>query len=300
MSRITQKSVVAPLNPFANISTGVAAQAFGATPATSPQPSTGTGTYAPDLITAIGQKFDTSDGRELVLVANGGVALAAGVLVQSPAQIVAHHKLAVTVPAATPATAGTFRVLVTNGSTVLSANQFAGGYAHISAGTGIGETYKIASHEPAANAGTFVVTLEDPLQTTLTTSSKVSLNANPYGGTSASAAGAVSNGVIISPTTQTAGIVGVSLYGIAASTKPAYNTTTGALSTAGVIQYGLIQTRGPVSCLVDTVTLVGTPVGHSTAVAGAVAVATLTASAQVGQSLQTLTSAENGLIYLQL
>lgn len=300
MSRITGKPSVAPLNPWTNISTGNSNQAYGSVPANGAGATSGTGINDSSFSTYIGQKFDTSDGRELVMVANGGVALAAGVLVQAPAQITAHHKLAMTVPTAYPATAGLYQILVTNGSTVLSVNLFQGGYAHISAGTGIGQTFKIASHQPGTNAGTFVLKLEDPIQTTLDATSKVSLNHNPYGGQSASAAGAVSAGVVISPTTQTAGIVGVSLYGIAASTKPTYNTTSGALSTAGVTQYGLIVCKGPTSVLVDTVNLVGNAVGHSTAVAGAVAAATLTASSQVGHALQTLTSAENGLVYLQL
>ena len=300
MSRITGKPAVAPLNPWTNISSGNANQAYGASPANGAAASSGTGIADASFITYVGQKFDTSDGRELVLVANGGVALTSGVLIQSAPQLTTAQRLAMTVPTTYPATAGLYQILVTNSSTVLSINQFQGGYAHISAGTGIGQTFKIASHQPAANGATFVLNLEDPIQTTLDATSKVSLNYNPYGGTSASAAGAVSAGVVYSPTTQSAGIVGVSLYPIAASTAPTYNTTTGALSTAGVIQYGLIVCHGPTSVLFDTVTLVGNPVGHSTGVSGAVAAATLTASAQIGFSLQTTTSAENGLIYLML
>lgn len=300
MSRITEKPAVAPLNPWTNISTGNSNQAYGSSPANGAAATSGTGFNDSSFSTYVGQKFDTSDGRTLVMVANGGVALPAGNLIQSAAQVTAHQKLAMTVPTAYPATAGLYQILVTNGSTVLSANQYQAGFAVISAGTGIGQTLKIASHAPAANAGTFVVNLEDPIQTTLDATSKVSMLYNPYGGGSASAAGAVSTGVVYSPTTQTAGIVGASLYGIAASTAPTYNSTTGKLATPGVIQYGLIVCSGPASCLVDTVTLVGNPVGHSTAVSGAIAAATLTASAQVGFALQTLTSAESGLIYLQL
>jgi hypothetical protein len=300
MSRLTQKPSVAPLNPWANIASGTANQMYGSSVPSGVPTTVGTGFNEPAAISYVGQKFETSDGRELALVANGGVVLAAGVLVQSAAQLTTAQKLAITVPTTYPATAGLYQIYVTNSSTVMSVNQFAGGYAHISAGTGIGQTFKVASHTAGTNAGAVVLTLEDPIQTTLDATSKVSLNYNPYGGVSASAAGAVSAGVIISPTTQTAGIIGVSLYGIAASTAPTYNSTSGALTAAGTIQYGLIVTHGPTSCLVDTVTLVGNAVGHSTAVAGAVAAATLTASAQIGTSLQTLTSAENGLIYLQL
>lgn len=288
MSRITQKSSVAPIDPFRNISTGVPNQAFSAIPANAAQPS-GTGIFEPELGSCVGQKFDTSDGRELALVQNGAVALTAGVLVQSEAEVTAHQKLAMTVPAATPATAGTFQILVTNGSTVLNVNKFASGYVIVASGTGIGQMLKIASHQPAANAATFVVTLEDPIQTTLDATSKISLLQNPF------------VNVIINPTTATGSPVGVSLYNIAASTAATYSATTGALTANGVAQYGLVVTHGQTSCLIDsTVTNVGYPLGRSAATAGALGVATLTTVGQVGIAAQTLTSANNGLVTIYL
>lgn len=290
MSRITQKSAVAPLDAWRNISSGVPNQAYAADPAQSPITTAGTGFADPNFDSYVGQKFDTSDGRELALVQNGVVALGAGVLIQSEAEVTAHQKLAMTVPTAYPATAGLFQILVTNGSTVLNVNKFAGGYAIVASGTGGGQIFKISSHQPAANAATFVVTLEDPIQTTLDATSKISLLQNPYAN------------VIITPiTTATGGPVGVSLYNIAASTAPTFNATTGALTAAGVAQYGLIVTHGPTSCLVDsTVTNVGYPLGVSKTTAGCVGVATLTTVPQIAVSSQTLTSANNGLIYLFL
>lgn len=291
MSRITQKGATAPLNPFANLSTGVPEQAFSANPQNNTQPTTGTGFFDPNFGTYVGQKFDTSDGRELVLVQNGAVALAAGTLIQAPAEVTAFQKLAMTVPTAQPATAGTYQILVTNGGTKLNVNQFAGGYAVIASGTGIGQMLKISSHQAAiATTGTSIVTLEDPIQTTLDATSKVSLLSNPYAG------------VITSPvTTATGGPVGVSLYGIAASTLPTYDGTSGALTVNGVAQYGLLVCHGPVACLVDsTVTNVGYPIGVSKTTAGTVGLATLTTVPQIAVSMQTLTSANTGLIYLEL
>ncbi len=290
MSRITQKSSVAPLNPWSNISTGVPNQAYSADPAVGSQPSTGTGFFDPSLETCVGQKFDTSDGRELALVSNGAVALAAGVLVQSEAEVTAHQKLAMTVPTAYPATAGLYQILVTNGATVLNVNKFQGGYVIVASGTGIGQALKIASHQPAANAATFVVNLEDPIQTTLDATSKISLLQNPY-----------ANVIITPATTATGGCVGATLYQIAASTAPSYNATTGALTANGVEQYGLIVTHGPASVLVDnSVTNVGYPLGVSKVTAGTVGIATLTSTPQIGTAMQTLTSANNGLVYLFL
>lgn len=271
--RITQKGATAPLDLYKQ-ATSV---------------STGTGVVDPSFASYLGMRFDLANGNEVTLVSNGAVALVAGNLIQSEAEVTAHHKLAITVPTAYPATAGLKQIYVTNGSTVLGAGKFDGGICHISAGTGIGQSFTIASHGPAANAGKFVVNLEDPITVALDTTSKVTLVQNPY------------KNVIINPTTATASPVGVSLYALATSTAATWNATTGAKETAGVAQYGFIQTRGVVSCLVDsTVTNVGYPVGRSAATAGCVGVATLTTVGHIGIAAQTLTSAEQGVIYLAL
>lgn len=289
MSRITERPAVAPINPWTNISTGTANQAYSAIPASGSQPSTGTGFFAPDFTTYIGQKFDTSDGRELALVSSGA-AITAGKVVQSEAQVTAHQKLAMTVPTAYPATAGTYKVYVTNGSTVLNENKFASGFLIVCYGTGLGQTLKISSHQAAAASAAFVVTLEDPIQTTLDATSKVSLLQNPF-----------ANVITAPDTTATGGPVGVSLYGIAAPTAATYDGTSGALTVNGVAQYGLIVTHGPCAVLVDnSVTGVGYPVGVSKVTAGSVGVATLTTTPMIGINAQTQTSAYYGLINLML
>src|SRR3569833_2397625 len=228
MSRITARPSVAPLNIWTNLSSGNTNQAISANPASGSQPSSGTGFFDPNFTTYVGQKFDTADGREFVLIQNGAVALAAAKVVQSTPEVTAFQKLAMTVPTAYPATAGSTQILVTNGSTVLNVNQFAMGYAIVASGTGIGQMFKIASHQPAANAATFVVNLEDPIQTTLDATSKISLLPNPYIGSVIQVA---------SGSTQTGSPIGITLYGIAASTAPTYNGTTGALTANGTAQY---------------------------------------------------------------
>ena len=301
MSRISQKPAVAPISPFftansvASNYTGTATpvvttQAYSGIPATTATVTAGTGFFDPDFVTYVGQKFDTSDGRELVLVQNGAAALVAGTLIQSSAEVTAHEKLAMTVPTTYPATAGSNQILVTNGATVVKSNIYAQGYAIVAAGTGIGQQFKIASHQAAAASATFVVTLEDAVQVTLDATSKITLLANPY------------IGVITSPvTTATAGPVGVAITAIAASTAATYDGTSGALTASGVAQYGLIACHGPVACLIDnTVTAVGYPLGVSKTTAGTLGVATLTTVPQVAVSAQTLTSAQVGLVYLQL
>lgn len=293
MSRLTQKTAVAPLDPFRNISTGVANQAFSAIPATGPQPSTGVGQFQSDFATYVGQKFDSSDGREFVLIQNGAVALAAAKVVQSPAEVTAFQKLAMTVPAAYPATAGTFQVLVTNGGTKLNVNQFQQGYFIVASATGIGQILKIASHQSAAASATFVVTLEDPIQTTLDATSTVSLLPNPYLGSVIQVA---------SGSTQTGSPIGITINPIAASTAATYNATTGALTANGVAQYGIIQTHGPVAGTLTTggaSLTTGSGLGISTT-AGNLIVQTLTTAPLIAYNMQTQTDAQSGLVYLNL
>lgn len=298
MSRITGRPTTGPINAWAGTSsssnyTGTATpiigtQAYSSIPDGQAQPTTGTGFYAPGFSTLCGQKFDTSDGRTLTLVQNGTVALVSGKVVATPAEVTAFEKLAMTVPAAYPATAGTTQILVTNGATVLKQNQFAQGYLVTASGTGLGQTFKIASHAPAAASATFVVTLEDAIITALDATTTVSLIANPY------------IGIIVKPASASGSPVGVAIYPIAASTAATYDGTSGLLTANGVAQYGLIQSKGPVGCLIDTTTNVGYPLGASASVAGALTVATLTTVPQIAISMQTQTDTQYGLAYLML
>lgn len=262
---------------------------------------TGTGLNGiPDngLDNLLGSKWQTQDGRTLTLVSSAGstnssttgVALVSGVLVQSAAEVTAHQKLAMTVPTAYPATAGTYQILVTNGATVINANQYEQGYAVVASGTGIGQILQIASHPGAAASATCVITLIDPIQVTLDATSKISLIYNPAAN------------VVISPaTTATGGPVGVTLYPVPAATASTFNATSGVLTTAGTPVYAFVVSHGPAACLIDnTITNVGYPVGVSKTTAGALGVATLTTVPQIGVSIQTLTSANAGMVTLFL
>jgi hypothetical protein len=254
---------------------------------------TGTGLNGiPDysLDTLLNSKWSTDAGQILTLVSNSANAQTSGKLLASPIEITAFEKLAMTVPTAYPATNGTFQILVTNGSTVLKQNLFAGGYLVTASGTGAGQTLQIASHAPAAANATFVVTVIDPIQTTLDATTTVSLVANP------------SKNVIIAPHSSPASVpTGVTVYPIPASVAPTWDGTSGALVTAGTPQYGMVVSHGPVGCLIDnTVTNVCYPLGGSVATDGAIGVATLTTKPQIAISMQTLTSAQYGMVYLIL
>ena len=254
---------------------------------------TGTGLNSvPDtsLDTLLGSRWSTDTGQILTLVSNAATALVAGVLVQSAAEVTAFEKMAITVPTAVPATAGTYQVYVTNGATKMNVNQFAGGQLIISAGTGLGQTLTIASHTAAAaTSGKITVTLADPIQVTLDATSKVSF-VYP-----------LAKEVVIMPTTPTGLPVGVTLYPMPASVANTYDGTSGALTALGTPVYGFVVSHGPVGCLIDnSVTNVGYPLGQKCATAGCLGIATLTTSPQIAISMQTLTSAQVGSVYMLL
>lgn len=215
--------------------------------------------------TYAGMKFITSDGRELTLVRNGGTALASGVLVQSPAIVANHQNTAVTAVTA----AGSTSLTVTLGATAVTANQYAGGYVVVNAGTGIGQTLMIASH-PAANASAnLTLSLEDPVQVALDTSSRVCLHANPAAG------------VIINPTTSTGGPVGVTINPIPANA------------------YGLVVNKGFVSCLAQGAIGAGLGIAPSTTTAGAVTVMAATLAC-IGNAYQAGVTGESRAVYVNL
>lgn len=273
MSRITQNPSVAPLEVFQQATSA----------------STGTGQVDPSFATYVGQRYITSDGREVCLVANAATALVSANLIQSSAVIANHQNLAVAVPTATPATAGTFQVSVTLGATVLNSQQYQGGFLLIDSGTGLGQTLRIASNPAAAaSASGVIITLEDPIQVTLDATSTVCLVPNPY------------INVVINPTTATAAPIGVSFYPVAASTLPTYNGTSGANLTAGTLQYALIVTKGLTGCLADATTAaVGLGLCASTTTAGCVTLQTTT-GANVGRAQQATVSAKARAIFVDV
>lgn len=242
-----------------------------------------------------GVRFNTNDGRQVIMVRNGGTeiavaAIGSGLLVQGPAEITTWERLAITVPTATPATAGTYQILATNGGTKLNVNEYANGYLIVSAGTGIGQTLQIASHSAAvATTGTILITLQDPIQVTLDATSKVSLIRNPY------------IGVVVSAAGPTAKIVGSTFYAIAAGTASTYDATSGALTTQGQPVYAFVGCHGIWGIRADGTgtPAVGLPASASTTTAGDFTVFTA-AKSFIGNTASTSTSAEIAAVDLLL
>ncbi len=234
------------------------------------------------LATQVGQRFNSADYREFVLVQNGTVALTAGKLVQGPVNIGSTHSNLVTATSAI----GSVSLTVTAGGTLITANQYAGGFAIINAGTGIGQTLRIASHPAAGSAATCVLTLEDPLSVaTLASDTKTTLSLNPYGSQYGTALG--TSGVVISPTSSTGPTIGVTVYPIPATT-------------ATVLSYGFIQCRGFVGCLNDATTAVGLDLMPSTNTAGAVMTYVVATRSRVGTATVAGETTKVQMVTLQL
>ncbi len=235
------------------------------------------------LATMVGQKFVSADDREFALVQNGAVALVSGVMVQAPASIGANHTGLTCATAAIGATA----ITVTLGGTVVTANQYQGGFVVISAGTGIGQTLRIASH-PAqtSGSGTVVLTLEDPLSVaTLVSDSKASLTLPLYGSSHGTAF--TTHGVVINPTVATGATIGATIYPIPASSST-------------VLSYGFIQTKGVAGVLNDSTTAIGLDVMPSSSVAGAVVTYVVATRNRVGTSFVAGETTKVQAIMLQL
>lgn len=254
----------------------------------------GNSTYDTSYDSLCGVRFNTNDGRQVVMVRNGGTeisaaAIGAGLLVQAPAEITTWNNLAMTVPTAYPATAGTFQVLVTNAGTKLNVNEYQNGYAIVSAGTGIGQTLQIASHQAAAASATFVLTLQDPIQVTLDATSTITLVRNPY------------IGVVVSATGLTGTAVGASFYAIGAGTASTYDGTSGALTVQGQPVYAFVGCHGVWGIRADATSTpaVGLPASASTTTAGDVTVFTA-AKQYIGNMAGTATSAKIAPVDLKL
>lgn len=240
----------------------------------------------PSLATLVGAQFSSGDGRDYVLVQNAGTALAPGKLVMGPKPIANHQNLATST-----ASAGATSITVTSGGTLITANQYAGGLLVVNAGTGAGQTLKIASHPAASASGTCVLTLEDAVNVATSSSdTKSCLRLNPFG--SANGTDVRTSGVIVvDHTAPTGQLVGIPTYTIAASS-------------ATVPSYGLVQTRGSVSCLNDANTAVGASGGldvmPSANTDGAVATYVVATGSRIGTSVQSGVTTEYRQIVIQL
>lgn len=126
----------------------------------------------------LGTVRELEDGRTFVYCKNGAVALAAGAIC-CPGFTSGMNEQTVTVAHAI----GTKQVTITDSGSATTANAYKDGTLVVTAGTGIGQSYKIEGNEAATAGATFTVQLADGLATAWSTSdTDVTLYQNKYSG----------------------------------------------------------------------------------------------------------------------
>lgn len=184
----------------------------------------------------LGAIDETVDGRKYRYALAGGVTLAPGKICVAAAHVANHVNIVVAAAVA----AGAQKVTATLGATAATAEQYSDGYLVVNDAAGEGINYLISGHAAVASAGVISVNLAEPVEVALTTSSEVSLIANPY------------SAVIVAPGAVAHRPVGVPNVSI----TNAY--------------YGWLQTGGDCSVLSDGIITKGAGAILSDAVAGAV------------------------------
>lgn len=176
-----------------------------------------------------------------------------GKLEIAPAPIANHANMAVLAAAN-----GAFIVNCTPGATGGAVSIYDEGIASINAGPGAGQDYTVSHNPTITSATAFNLTLSDPINVALTTSSKLTLVHNAWNG-------------FVESATQTRRACGVGLINLTAAFE------------------GWLQTKGIASVLADGAIAVGSLIAPSSSVAGAVVIdsstyATALATTQIGQA----------------
>jgi hypothetical protein len=212
----------------------------------------------------------------MLVRASSATTMTAGQLYQDAAIIPNHQTLVlVSFTAYSSSTGLPASVVATLGATLCTANQYQGGYAFVTEGTGIGQTLRIASNTAATTGSDTTIVFEDSPNVALVAgNSKISLF--PAHGLD----------VIVSPTTQTNVVAGIGLYPIAASS------------------YGFVHTKGLVSSLSDSVVAtVGQAISPSVTTAGTTTLAkgtNSTCSAIIGNAAQLAVSTKAYAVFLNV
>ncbi len=204
----------------------------------------------------------------------GASALVAGNLLQEAAEDTQFEDMAVTASPIVLVQNGSQTVNITNGTTTVVPADFVGGSVVVSVTPDLGHEYTILGITGTlTSGGALVVTLDHPLTTAWTTSTKVTMKKNPW------------SGVIQAPATTPTGMaVGVAPWAIPASA------------------YGWVQTHGLAQVLSDGSTFaVGSEVGTPSGTAGCATVfAAGTTHQQIGVVRQAADSGKNISVFLQI
>lgn len=132
---------------------------------------TETGQSAP-----LGSKGYTKDGKVYRYALAGAVNLAAGKMTEEAAIAANHANRTLSTVAA-----GAVAINITVGATAVTANQYAGGYLNVNAGTGLGVNYLIRANNAISSSGTGTIYLDEPVRVaTATADSKGTLRVHPF------------------------------------------------------------------------------------------------------------------------
>ena len=215
----------------------------------------------------------TEDGRRYRYVGFGGtLAITAGKLMTAPITTnttAGYQGLTITaIGTGAQVTAnlaiGATQIVITNGATAITQDQFAEGYLEIAVGgnsTSVTATYsyRIKGNTAAAASATFTVYLAEPLRNTtalIAGTDTANLNVSIYSGVTVNAG--------------------------AATTVPVGVTVLPIVNSASVTNYGWIQTAGPALVITDgSAILTGGGIGQS-ATAGVFALSTAAAAGVLG------------------
>lgn len=164
-----------------------------------------------------GQKLDLADDRVFRYARPSTTSISAGKCGTAPVQKTNHQNISVQAAAAIGATS----VSVTLGATASVAEEYQDGFLSIGLTPGQGHVYKISDQQAALSGATQTVTLYDPVQVALTTSSKASLVHNAWNG-------------VVEGTVQTIRPAGVPMTPVTASStsQPYYWAQTGGIASA--------------------------------------------------------------------
>ncbi len=123
---------------------------------------------------SLGQMIYGDDGRKFVYAKAGAVALVAGQVQQSAAEDTGDQNIAAT-------TTAVGATSITTASMTVTKNQYAGGYVGVTVTPGLARYYRIKSHQAYTSAAaTFL--LEDAIEVALTSTSRLDFIPNPYNG----------------------------------------------------------------------------------------------------------------------
>lgn len=233
---------------------------------------------------AVGQ---TSDGRKFRYVSFGGTStIAPGLVVTAAALTAGYQGLTITAvgtggQVSGNLAAGSTQIVLTNGSTSITQDQFAEGYIDLIVGGAASDTghytLKVKGNSAAGNGDTFTVSLEEGLRNSTALvpgTDTANLRVSDYAGVNISSTAALPVGVTVMPVPNT----------------------------SSVTNYGWVQVTGDCMVLNDaggTIT-VGGSFGQSVTTAGNVVAATASTHPAIGVAKIAITASNSGPAFLLL